>query len=146
MAMNFPARRSRDVTRPDDTSRWSLVRRLLIFQVKLFADSLRDFVLSPVSFVIVAVSLLLGRRNPHGLFDRLMQAGQITDNWIDLFGHHAKKGDRPSLEGMIDEIERVMREDHARGGVTAEAEKKFRILAEEIRRRAAGSDRQGFAE
>ncbi|MCI5077387.1 hypothetical protein [Oricola sp.] len=137
---------SHDLARTHGSSRWSLFRRLVIFQIKLFADGLRDLVLSPISFVVAGIGILVGGRNPHGAFDRLMQAGHITDNWIDLFGHHASRGDRPSLERMIDQVERALREDHARGGVTAEAEKHFRTLAEELRRRAAGSGRQGFAE
>ncbi|GAB4349569.1 MAG: hypothetical protein Kow0026_05020 [Oricola sp.] len=118
-------------------SRGALLRRLVIFQVKLFADGLRDLVLSPVSFAVAAIGILFGGRNPHGLFDRLMHAGHLTDNWIDLFGHHAREGDRPSLERLIDEVESALRADHARGGVTAEAERHFRILAEELRRRAS---------
>ena len=143
---SFDAARTNDVARAHRTSRWSLIRRLAIFQIKLFADGLRDLVLSPVSFAVAGVGILVGGRNPHGAFDRLMQAGHITDNWIDLFGHHASKGDRPSLERMIDEVEKALREDHARGGVTAEAERHFKTLAEELRRRASGSDRQSFAE
>lgn len=135
-----------DVVRSKRSSRGSLFRRLVIFQVKLFADGLRDLVLSPISFVVAGIGILFGGRNPHAGFDRLMQAGHITDSWIDLFGHHARHGDRPSLEGMIDEVEEALRKDHARGGVTAEAERHFRILAEELRRRASGSDRQSFAE
>lgn len=143
---DYPATLRGDVPSTRIRSRWSLVRRVLVFQLKLAADGLRDLFLSPISFAFAAIGIVFGGRNPHGMFDRLMRAGHVTDNWIDLFGEHAKHGDRRSLEGMIDEIERVMREDHARGGVTAEAEKRFRTLAEEIRRRAAGSGRQGFAE
>lgn len=119
------------------SSRGALLRRLIIFQIKLFADGVRDLVLSPISFAAAAVGILFGGRDPHGPFDRLMDAGHITDNWIDLFGHHARQGDRPSLERMIDEVENALRADHARGGVTAEAEKRFRNLAEELRRRSS---------
>jgi len=140
-------RESFDVVKTKDrSSRWSLIRRVAIFQVKLFADGLRDLFLSPISFFFAGIGIVFGGRNPHGAFDRLMQAGHITDSWIDLFGHHASHGDRPSLERMIDEVERALREDHARGGVTAEAERRFRTLAEELRRRATQSGRQGFAE
>lgn len=137
---------STGAVRSNRTTRWSLIRRLVIFQIKLFADGLRDLVLSPISFAVAGIGILIGGRNPHGAFDRLMQAGHVTDNWIDLFGHHASKGDRPNLERMIDEVEKALREDHARGGVTAEAERRFRTLAEELRRRASCSDRQSFAE
>ncbi|MFZ2100783.1 MAG: hypothetical protein WAU86_09490, partial [Oricola sp.] len=66
-------------------TRGALVRRLAVFQVKLFADGLRDLVMSPVSIAAAGVGLLFGGRDPHGPFDRLMEAGHITDNWIDLF-------------------------------------------------------------
>jgi len=127
----------------DETaSRGALLRRLVIFQIKLFADGLRDLVLSPVSFVVAAVGILFGGRNPHGLFNRLMHAGHLTDGWIDLFGHHAREGNGASLERIIDDVETALRNDHARGGMTAEAEKRLRALAEELRQRA--SRRQGL--
>ncbi|WP_223476947.1 hypothetical protein [Oricola indica] len=125
-----------DIVRKERSSRWSLVRRLLIFQVKLFTDGLRDLFLSPISFLFAGIGIVFGGRDPHAAFNRLMNAGQITDNWIDLFSHHAREGDRPSLERMIDEVENALRADHARGGVTAEAERRFRTLAEELMRRA----------
>ena len=145
---NMPrlTRQDFELTRTGRSSRWSLIRRLAIFQIKLLADGFRDLIMSPISFAVAAIGVVFGGKNPHGAFDRLMRAGQITDNWIDLFGHHASMGDRPSLERMIDEVEKALREDHARGGVTAEAERRFKTLAEELRRRATGSDRQGFAE
>jgi hypothetical protein len=118
-------------------SRASLVRRLMIFQIKLFADGVRDLILSPISFVVAAIGLLFGRRNPHAPFDRLLESGHTTDLWIDLFGFHARDGDKPSLERMIGDVETILREDHARGGLTAEAERRLRSLMEELRRRAS---------
>jgi hypothetical protein len=128
----------------DETSRGALFRRLIIFQIKLFADGLRDLVFSPISFVAAGIGILFGGRNPHGLFDRLMHAGHVSDAWIDLFGHHAGEDEGPRLERMIDDVESALRADHARGGVTAEAEKRLRTLAEELRRRASGG--QSFGE
>jgi hypothetical protein len=127
------------VIEKDETlSRGALLRRLVIFQVKLFTDGLRDLVLSPISFTAAAMGILFGGRNPHGLFDRLMHAGHLTDGWIDLFGHHSREGDGPCLENLIDEVETALRNDHARGGLTAEAERRLRTLARELRRRASG--------
>ncbi|QKV18458.1 hypothetical protein [Oricola thermophila] len=132
------ARADTPAERTDEGSRGALLRRLVIFQLKLFADGMRDLVLSPVSFVVAAFGILFGGRNPHGLFDRLMHVGHLTDEWIDLFGYHAREGKRANLERMIEDVETALREDHARGGVTAEAEKRLRTLAEELRRRRSG--------
>jgi hypothetical protein len=126
-----------DLAETRGMSRGSLVRRLVIFQVKLFIDGFRDLVLSPISFVAAVAGLLFGGRNPHAAFDRLMEAGHASDRWIDLFGHHAADGNARCFESMVGDIETVLREDHARGGMTKEAETRLRGLAEELRRRAS---------
>ncbi|TCD14264.1 hypothetical protein [Oricola cellulosilytica] len=121
----------------ESSSRGALVRRLVIFQIKLFTDGMRDLLLSPVSLAAAAFGFFLGGRNPHGAFDRLMDAGHASDRWIDLFGHHQNGGQAVCLEKMLGDIETVLREDHARGGLTAEAHRRLRSLADELRRRTS---------
>ena len=94
-----------------DRSRGALLRRVVFFQVKLFMDGLRDLVMSPLSIFFGVLGILFGGRNPHGLFDRLMHMGHASDEWIDLFGVHARAGDRPSLENMLGDIETMVREE-----------------------------------
>ncbi|WP_421852176.1 hypothetical protein [Oricola sp.] len=118
-------------------SRGALIRRVIIFQVKLFADGLRDLFLSPISIAAAAIGFLFGGRNPHAVYDRLMEVGHESDRWIDLFGFHEKETRGPNLERVIGDIEDLVREDHARGGITAEAESRLRDLAAELRRRAS---------
>jgi hypothetical protein len=122
---------------PRSRTRGALLRRLVLFQVKLFVDGLRDLILSPISFAVAAIGILFGGRNPHGAFDRLMQAGHQSDQWINLFGYHQAVRGNPCLEDVLTDLETAVREDHARGGLTAEAERRVRNLAAEIKARAS---------
>lgn len=127
----------------DDRSRGHLLRRVIVFQVKLFLDGLRDLVFSPLSIVAAALGFLFAR-DPHAMFDRLMRAGHGSDRWIDLFDSRTEGDPGPSFDGMIGQIETVLRNDHASGGLTAEAERRLRTLMEELQARAAQSGRQGL--
>ncbi|WP_163271595.1 hypothetical protein [Chelativorans alearense] len=75
---------ARELPQAHGGSRTRLVRRVVLFQVKLFADGLRDFVMSPLS-IIAGVLGILFSRDPEGAYDRLMRFGRETDRWINLF-------------------------------------------------------------
>ncbi|SNY93764.1 hypothetical protein SAMN04515647_4084 [Cohaesibacter sp. ES.047] len=62
----------------------SVVRRTILFQLRLAADGLRDLLLSPIC-VIAALLGLLKPDNPSWALDRLMSFGRVTDHWINLF-------------------------------------------------------------
>ncbi len=93
------------------TSYGSLVRRTLMFQFRLAADSLRDLLLSPIS-VIAALLGLLNPNNPSWAFDRLMNAGRISDRWINLFEQEdlLPAHDRGrTMDDLVDHIEREVK-------------------------------------
>jgi len=63
-----------------------IIRDLLIFQVKLWLDGLKDIVLSPVSIGAATLDLLLGptRRGPR--LYTVLRIGERFDLWLNLFG------------------------------------------------------------
>jgi hypothetical protein len=87
--------------------RGAILRRLLVFQLKLAADALRDLVLSPVAIGAVLLDLL--QRNEPGTshFERLMAFGHRSDRFIDLFG--ATEAHAESIDGLIDRAEASLR-------------------------------------
>jgi hypothetical protein len=63
-----------------------LLRDLVIFQVKLVLDGIKDIVLAPVSIGAAVVDLLLpGRRLGHRFY-AVMEVGERYDQWLNLFG------------------------------------------------------------
>jgi hypothetical protein len=76
-----------------------LIRDLLIFQLKLWMDGLKDIVLSPVSVVATLMDLLLGPgRNGPRLY-AVLRLGERFDLWLNLFG--AAQEAQHSPEGLF---------------------------------------------
>jgi hypothetical protein len=86
------------------------LRRWFWFQLKLTADALRDFVLSPVSTICILADLVLRNDEDRSLFRRLMVVGQRTDRFINLFDHDGSGN--AILSGVIADAERTLRRRH----------------------------------
>ena len=66
------------------------IGRLLLFQLKLFADAGRDFLLSPISTLALLVDLVLGLDGEDSYFERLLAFGVRSDHFINLFGQYSE--------------------------------------------------------
>ncbi|NNM21165.1 MAG: hypothetical protein HKO55_07845 [Gammaproteobacteria bacterium] len=99
-----------------DTSpgRWQLIRDAAVFQVKLFADGMRDLILSPLSFFLTLADLVTGGNR----FYNLLSLGRRTDVWINLFGNY---GGGSGIDEAVDRIEALIAEQYRKGGITASA-------------------------
>lgn len=77
------------------------IARLLAFQLKLLADALRDFAMSPLSVMCFILDLILVSEEGNSFYERLMRFGQKSDRWINLFEEHSEQvvvESRPPLE------------------------------------------------
>ncbi len=86
------------------------LRHLLLFQLKLAADALRDFLFSPASVIVFLLDALRRPRLQDSYYVRLMLLGRRTDRLINLFEEHADKGDH-TIDEAVETLERM-----ARGG------------------------------
>ena len=85
------------------TGRLELIWQVLIFQLKLAADGLRDLILVPVSMGAALFGLLTSRDDPAKYFRSILQLGRKSEYWINLFGY--RRG-----EGTADEILKPLEE------------------------------------
>jgi hypothetical protein len=113
-----------------DITRWELIRDILVLQVKLAVDALRDLILSPLSLVAGVLDLLTGGQQPGRLFYPLLAAARRTEQLINLFGEADRAMPRPaaspatdpvSIDAFVARFERTVVEQYQRGGVTASA-------------------------
>jgi hypothetical protein len=72
-----------------DISRWSLIRDMFIFQIKLAMDAIRDLLLSPVSVICGLIDIFKDHSLSNSYFHKLMALGQQSDSWLNLFGNHS---------------------------------------------------------
>jgi hypothetical protein len=82
---------------------WQSGRMLLRFQIKLAADALRDIFLSPVSIVCVLLDFVFGLYGKSSLYFRLMELGEKSDRYINLFGQYS---DSQSIDKLVDDVEK----------------------------------------
>jgi len=118
-------------------SRWTLIRDMFVFQVKLAMDAVRDLLLSPVSIICGLVDIFKGNSLSNSYFHRLMTLGQQSDGWLNLFGKHSydsSKGDEnlsdmdntpakvdANVDQLFSQVESLLKEQHGKGGLTASA-------------------------
>ncbi len=111
---------------PEVRDRWEFLRDVLVFQLKLLLDAVRDLVLSPVSIVAGVIDVISGNEPPGRYFYRLVAFGGRTDTWINLFGMPGRPeepgGDESdTIDSLVAQVERLMVDQYERGGVTASA-------------------------
>lgn len=116
-----------------DMPRLSLIRDMLIFQIKLAIDAIRDFFLSPVSIICGLVDILLGKPLSKSYFHKLMDFGHQSDSWLNLFGNHKNSPEnlkdlknqkvKPEMnvDQLFSQVESLLKDQHGKGGLTAAA-------------------------
>lgn len=124
--MENPPQRSPPERPEIHPSRWLLIRDALVFQLKLFLDGVRDFLMMPVSLGIAVLDLLGVGSSPGRQFYRLLEFGHKTEEWIDLFGarHHMESlasSRGPGVDRLVERMERLVVQEYERGGITASA-------------------------
>jgi hypothetical protein len=104
--------------------RWHLIRDVLVFQLKLVLDGVRDVILSPISLIAALLDLATGgeRRNG-GAFYSLLRFGHRTDRWINLFGATGPSDvdEAPVVDDLVARLEAALARDVEEGGISATA-------------------------
>lgn len=112
--------------RPNSDARWKFVRDVVVFQLKLLLDNVRDIVLMPVSLVAALIDLVLRGEREGARFYKVLRWGAHSEEVIDVYSaieHHAR-GDfkiNPSytVDGVIARLEGVVVREVEKGGTAA---------------------------
>ena len=103
-------------------SRTELIKRSLIFQLKLLADGLRDAVLIPVSMIATLIGVLRGGADADREFLGVIELGRQTEQWINLFGHHEPHATAGSIDQVLEQVEKVIRKQYSQDRSASEVE------------------------
>ena len=110
--------------------RWTLIRDVVVFQVKLLFDGLRDLLLVPISIGAGIVSLLKSGSKPGSEFYDLLRLGRRSERWINLFGAAQHMPDAAGhndlfpaedVDELVSKVESFVVSEYRKGGVTAQA-------------------------
>lgn len=90
----------------------ALLRLVVAFQFKLFADGLRDVLLSPVSIGSAILGAITRPNDPTFYFRRLMAFGLKSDRWINLFGAHGQKTGERTSDELLQNVETLVTREY----------------------------------
>ena len=125
-------------------ARWSLIRDVLVFQVKLVVDGLKDLVLAPLSVVAGVLDVLRPERRGEGRFYRLLRRGRAFDRWVGLFEAARREGDANSeeitrspegMDAQLRQLETMLVEQVENGNLTRKAREAVDSTLDAIRDR-----------
>jgi hypothetical protein len=109
---------------PDD--RWKFLRDVVVFQIKMLLDNVRDFALMPVSLVAALIDLVVRGEREGALFYRVLKWGSHSEEMIDVYSaiEHHEKGDFKvsrdyTVDGVIARLEGVLVRECEKGGTAA---------------------------
>lgn len=82
-------------------SKWVVLRDLVIFQIKLVLDGMKDLVLAPLSIAAAALDIFFpGERVGHRFY-AVMRVGERFDRWLSLFAAaESAEGSKDGLFGV----------------------------------------------
>lgn len=95
---------------------WPQVRKLLVFQLKLYIDAFRDLLLSVLSLGAFLIDIIQGNEGPGSYFEKVLKFGRHTERSINLFNHFdVEQQDEHSVDSILDGVEEKIRENVKEG-------------------------------
>jgi hypothetical protein len=112
--------------RANSDDRWKFLRDVIVFQLKMFLDNVRDFALMPVSLGAALIDLLYRGEREGALFYKVLKWGSHSEEVIDVYSaiEHHEKGDFKispdyTVDGVITRLEGVLVRECEKGGTAA---------------------------
>ena len=97
-------------------SRWTILRDLGLFQLKLFLDGVIDVTLAPLSIIAAVVEIFFGGERRGRLFYAILRFGEKADLWLNLYGASKSAdadglfgGSRAGSDTLVGEVEMLLR-------------------------------------
>jgi hypothetical protein len=107
-------------------ARWMFLRDLVVFQLKMLLDNVRDLVLMPVALVAALIDLILKGEREGARFYRVLRWGWHSEKVIDVYSaiqdhppDNFEIGRDYTVDGVIARLEDVVAREVEKGGTAA---------------------------
>jgi hypothetical protein len=109
---------------PGSNERWKFFRDVLVFQLKMLLDNIRDFALMPVSLVAALIDLIFKGKRHGSLFYQVLRWGAHSEEVINVYSAietHERPGVNPNytVDAVIARLEGVLVRECEKGGTAA---------------------------
>ena len=130
--------------------RWRFLRDVLVFQVKMLFDNLRDFALMPLSLGAALIDLVSKGEREGALFYKVLHWGAHSEKVIDVYS--AIERDRPQSESdvgandpsytidtVVARLEGVLMREYEKGGTAATIKSAMDRAIDQLHRETSGT-------
>jgi len=114
------------IPKTQPTERWRFLRDVVVFQVKMLLDNIRDFALMPISLFAALIDLISKGEREGALFYRVLRWGSHSEKVIDVYSaiEDQDKSDfevsrNYTVDGVIARLEGVLVRECEKGGTAA---------------------------
>ena len=107
--------------KPANNDHWKFLRDVLVFQLKMLLDNVRDFALMPVSLVAALIDLLFKGQRQGALFYQVLKWGAHSEEVINVYSAietHERPEVNPNytIDAVIARLEGVLVRECEKGG------------------------------
>ena len=113
-------------SRPQTHDRWAFLRDVLVFQLKLFLDNLRDFALIPVALGAALIDLVVKGKREGTCFYKVLEWGAHSEKVIDVYSALERRGiagqqlnEKYTVDAVITRLEGAIVREYEKGGTAA---------------------------
>lgn len=108
----------------DTGDRWKFLRDVLVFQLKMLLDNLRDFALMPISLGAALFDLVVKGEREGALFYQVLRWGAHSERVIDVYSaieSHEETTINPNytVDAVVARLEGVLVRECEKGGTAA---------------------------
>src|SRR5438477_9948782 len=108
----------------NDNDHWKFLRDVLVFQLKMLLDNVRDFALMPVSLVAALIDLIFKGKRHGSLFYQVLRWGAHSEEVINVYSAieaHERPRVNPNytVDAVIARLEAVLVRECEKGGTAA---------------------------
>ena len=132
-------------TSTDSEARWRFLRDVVVFQLKMLLDNVRDFALMPVSLIAAGVDLFFKTDRHGGLFYRVLRWGSHSEEVIDVYSsiknetRDFRVNPSYTVDGVIARLENVLVRECEKGGTAASIKSAMDRAFDQIHRETSGT-------
>src|SRR3954469_9991335 len=77
---------------PQSHDRWAFFRDVVVFQLKLLLDNIRDFALQPITLVAAIIDLIVRGEREGTCFYKVLEWGAHSERIIDVYSALERRG------------------------------------------------------
>ena len=123
--------------------RWKFFRDVLVFQLKMLLDNVRDFALMPVSLVAALIDLIFKGKRQGSLFYQVLRWGAHSEEVINVYSAieaHERPRVNPNytVDAVIARLEAVLVRECEKGGTAASIKAAMDRAIDQIQIEASG--------